>query len=444
MKSTLFSLVGLLLLAGIFGLAMWVGYLVQKDIVLTLVVLLVSMLLIGLGIYRDNYSILHLPQIFARAYLIETLVVIVEVAKIARKNVLAIEEVLPSIANAYMRDGLRLVVDRVDRFLILDILDIAKESANEREEQWLRQWKSMSYLVLILGILLSAYQIIRGPNFELMGYQFFPALLGALICVTMVYFSFPLRGLLESRAVLRQMTLDGVLLIEKNERPEFIEQMLLGYFPPKLRKTYDKLKQEWMKKRVLRPKSESPVIIQDVREINTPGGIQKIEEVLAKVDSRDSITPDVIDEIEEVLAKELEISKFDGVAAMSELLHTVDEGTQSRILSMIEKSSPELAEQIKAEKSAFENLVHVDALGTQEILKETIQIVLVRSLTTASEKLKEHIYQNMSKRAADMVRDDIDALGTVDIADAVNSQQKMVSIARRLEAEGKIQLSLRS
>jgi flagellar motor component MotA len=444
MKSTFFSLIGLLLLAGTFGLAMWVGYLVQKDILLTLVVLLVSMLLVGLGIYRGNCSILHLPQIFARSFLIETLVVIVEVAKIARKNVLAIEEVLPSIANAYMRDGLRLVVDRVDRFLILDILDVARESANEREEQWLRQWKSMSYLVLILGFLLSAYQIIRGPNFELMGYQFFPALLGALICVTMVYFSFPLRGLLESRAVLRQMTLDGVLLIEKNERPEFIEQMLLGYFPPQLWKTYEKLKQEWMKKRVLRPKTESPVIIQDVREINTPGGIQKIEEVLAKVDSKDSITPDVIDEIEEVLATELEVSKFDGVAAMSELLHTVGESTQSRILSMIEKSSPELAKQIKEENSAFENLVQVDALGTQAILKETPQIVLVRSLTTASEKLKEHIYQNMSKRAADMVRDDIDALGTVDIADAVKAQQKMVSIARRLEAEGKIQLSLKS
>ena len=158
----------------------------------------------------------------------------------------------------------------------------------------------------------------------------------------------------------------------------------------------------------------------------------------------ESIPPGVIKEIEEVLAKELKTSgaagssKVGGVEAVAEMLNTMDKMTENRILKTIEESNPALAEQIRELMFTFEDLVLVDPNGMQAILKEMPQNDLVLALKTASDAVKEHIYSNMSERAADMVRRDLDALGPVRAADVDSSQQKMVKIARKLEEEGKI------
>jgi flagellar motor switch protein FliG len=158
----------------------------------------------------------------------------------------------------------------------------------------------------------------------------------------------------------------------------------------------------------------------------------------------ESIPPGVIREIEEVLSKELKASgassaaKVGGVEAVAEILNTMDKTTESRILATIEESNPDLAEQIRELMFTFEDLVLIDPAGMQIILKEIPQGDLVLALKTASDAVKEHIYSNMSERAADMVRDDLDALGPVRIADIDIAQQKTVKIARRLEEEGKV------
>ena len=161
----------------------------------------------------------------------------------------------------------------------------------------------------------------------------------------------------------------------------------------------------------------------------------------------ESIPPGVIKEIEEVLAKELKASgaagsaKVGGVEAVAEMLNTMDKTTESRILATIEESNPDLAEQIRELMFTFEDLVLVDPNGMQAILKEMPQNDLVLALKTASDAVKEHIFSNMSERAADMVRDDLDALGPVRVADVDIAQQKMVKVARKLEEEGKIIIS---
>ena len=86
----------------------------------------------------------------------------------------------------------------------------------------------------------------------------------------------------------------------------------------------------------------------------------------------------------------------------------------------------------------FEELARIDDLGTQAVLKECPQNTLVMSLKTASAELKSHIFKNMSSKAADMVRADMDALGIVNEDDVKSDQQKIVAIATRLEEEGVI------
>ena len=158
----------------------------------------------------------------------------------------------------------------------------------------------------------------------------------------------------------------------------------------------------------------------------------------------ESIPPGVIKEIEEVLARELKASgatwaaKVGGVEAAAEMLNTMDKATESRILATIEASNAPLAEQIRALMFTFEDLVLVDPNGMQAILKEVPQTELVLSLKSASEAVKNQIFSNMSEAAADMVRNNLEALGPVRVADVDTAQQKMVKVARKLEAEGKI------
>ncbi len=161
----------------------------------------------------------------------------------------------------------------------------------------------------------------------------------------------------------------------------------------------------------------------------------------------ESIPPGVIQEIEEVLDKEVKASgatvmtKVGGIESVAEILNTMDKATESRILTTILESNPDLAEQIRAFMFTFEDLRLVDPTGMQAILKEIPQNELVLSLKTGSDAVKKHIFNNMSEKAADAVRNDLDALGPVRIANVDIAQQKIVIIARKLEEEGKIVIS---
>jgi len=183
--------------------------------------------------------------------LIETLVIVVDVAKVARKNVLAIEDSLPSIENEFLRNGLRLVVDRVDRELITEIMMAEMKYAGQKKTQDMEVIKLMSTyapafgmigtligLILMLGNLDDAASI--GPN---MSTALITTLYGSLFSNG---FFLPWATVLDTAAkrdvVLYEMIRDGVLFIEKNERAEFIEQDLMNYLTPDLKSKYEELK----------------------------------------------------------------------------------------------------------------------------------------------------------------------------------------------------------
>ena len=158
----------------------------------------------------------------------------------------------------------------------------------------------------------------------------------------------------------------------------------------------------------------------------------------------ESIPPGVVAEIDEVLSREMQsagamsTSKVGGIESVAEMLNTMDKSTESRILATIEESNPDLAEQIRELMFTFEDLALIDGKGVQAILKEMPQNELVLCLKTASDAIKELVFSNMSERASDMIREDLEMLGPVRVSDVDQAQQKMVKVARKLEEEGKI------
>jgi flagellar motor switch protein FliG len=131
-------------------------------------------------------------------------------------------------------------------------------------------------------------------------------------------------------------------------------------------------------------------------------------------------------------------AKVGGIEAVSEMLNSLDKSTETRILATIEESNPDLAEQIRELMFTFEDMVLIDSRGMQLILKEVQGQDLALALKTASEPIKELIFSSMSTRAADMLREDLEVLGPVKVADVEKAQQNLVKVARKLEEEGKI------
>lgn len=167
-------------------------------------------------------------------------------------------------------------------------------------------------------------------------------------------------------------------------------------------------------------------------------------EVAFRMAVLERIPPGVIKELDEALAAEfrsagaVEGSKIGGVGSVAEILNQLDHTTEARIISEIEGSNPDLAEEIRKLMFVFEDLIKVDDRGMQTILKDVSSQDLLIAMKTASEPLKAKIFANMSERAATMMKEDLDAMGPVRLSEVEKAQQNILKIAKKLEEEGKI------
>ncbi len=167
-------------------------------------------------------------------------------------------------------------------------------------------------------------------------------------------------------------------------------------------------------------------------------------EVVYRMATLERIIPGVIKDLDEALQQEFsatgagEGSKIGGVQSVAEMLNQIDHATESKILSDIEESDPELADSVRQLMFVFADLIKVDDRGMQAILKDVESEDLLLSLKTCSEPLKEKIFKNMSERASMMIKEDLDSMGPVRLSDVEKSQQKILKIAKKLEDEGKI------
>jgi flagellar motor switch protein FliG len=132
--------------------------------------------------------------------------------------------------------------------------------------------------------------------------------------------------------------------------------------------------------------------------------------------------------------------KTGGVQVLVDILNGVDKATEDIIMDIVEEEDSEMAQEIRDLMFVFEDLVNVDDRAMREILKKIEGQQLTLSLKTASEDMKQKILGNLSSRAAEMLLDDLEAMGPQKLSDVEAAQQEIVAAAKELEAEGTITL----
>jgi len=171
---------------------------------------------------------------------------------------------------------------------------------------------------------------------------------------------------------------------------------------------------------------------------------QKQVEVVRRVANMEQTNPDVIREVEAGLESRLSnmlqhsMEKVGGVETVAEILNLCDRSSEKSIMEGIEAEDPDLVEQIRRLMFVFEDVMLVNDKGIQAVLKEVDNDELGLALKTASEPLRDKIFNNMSARAADLIKEDMQYMGPVRLSDVEAAQQRIVDIVRRLEDAGEI------
>ncbi|HOP75129.1 MAG TPA: flagellar motor switch protein FliG [Bacillota bacterium] len=174
--------------------------------------------------------------------------------------------------------------------------------------------------------------------------------------------------------------------------------------------------------------------------------LQQVE-VARRISTMDRTSPEVLREVELVLEKKLssfvmhDFTIAGGIEPMVEILNWVDRGTEKTILEALAEEDPELADEIKSRMFVFEDILSLDNKAVQRFLREVDIKDLGLALKTSSEEVRELIMKNMSKRAAEMLKEDMDLMGPVRLRDVEEAQQKIVNIIRQLEDSGELIIS---
>ncbi|AEJ19812.1 flagellar motor switch protein FliG [Gracilinema caldarium] len=167
-------------------------------------------------------------------------------------------------------------------------------------------------------------------------------------------------------------------------------------------------------------------------------------DVARRIATMDRTSPEVLREVERVLEKKLStLSSEDytaagGVESIVEILNLVDRSSEKQIIEALEDEDPELAEEIKKRMFVFEDIVMLDDRAIQKVLREVDSQELAKALKSVDTEVQDKIFRNMSKRAAGMLKEDMEYMGPIRLKDVEEAQQKIVSIIRHLEDTGEI------
>jgi flagellar motor switch protein FliG len=171
-------------------------------------------------------------------------------------------------------------------------------------------------------------------------------------------------------------------------------------------------------------------------------------DVAMRIATTEMIPESAVQELRDVLKEQTDLNrsratKIGGAKKVADILNNCDRSTEQLVLARIEEQRVELADSIRNLMFTFDDLVKVDDRGIQMILKETSTEELSLALKTTTEALKEKIYKNMSQRAVQILKEEIQTKGPVKLSDVEKAQQNIVKVARRLETEGKIVMASR-
>jgi flagellar motor switch protein FliG len=167
-------------------------------------------------------------------------------------------------------------------------------------------------------------------------------------------------------------------------------------------------------------------------------------EVARRIATLDKTAPDVIREVERVLERKLssvvaqDFSHAGGVKSLVQVLNWVDRSTEKTILESLSENSPQIAEDVKKLMFVFEDITVLDDRSIQQVLKEVDTKELSLALKGIGENVQQRIFKNMSERAANMLKEDMEFMGPVRLKNVEEAQQRIVNVIRKLEEAGEI------
>ena len=174
---------------------------------------------------------------------------------------------------------------------------------------------------------------------------------------------------------------------------------------------------------------------------------EKQADVARRIATMDRTSPEVIKEVEKILEKNLsslvteDFTAAGGVQSIVDILNSVDRGTEKYIMETLEIEDTDLAEEIRKRMFVFEDILSLDNRSIQRFLREVENNQLAVALKGATDEVQKLIFSNMSKRLAEMIKEDIEFMGPVRLKDVEEAQQKIVNIIRKLEDAGEIVIS---
>jgi flagellar motor switch protein FliG len=169
-------------------------------------------------------------------------------------------------------------------------------------------------------------------------------------------------------------------------------------------------------------------------------------EIVRRMSSLKSVPMELIEDVAQTLEDEIitgasNEKEVGGVKLMADILNRMNRTTESAIISSLDSSDPELAAEIRGLMFTFDDILKLDDRSMQELLREVASEDLSKALKVIDAEGRERVFKNMSKRGADMLKEDIDMMPPIRLSDVEKSQRTILDVCKRLEAEGRIQLS---
>jgi len=170
-------------------------------------------------------------------------------------------------------------------------------------------------------------------------------------------------------------------------------------------------------------------------------------EIAFRLATMEKTSPELIEDIENVLRDQIgtvfggDLSTTGGAESVAEILNSTSRSAEKNILDNLKERDADLYDEITSLMFLFEDIIHLPDLAIQNVVKNIDSSTMALALKATSEDLKEKIFRNMSERAADMLRDELQYLGPVRVRDVENAQKQVLDIVRQLEEEGEIVIS---
>ena len=170
-------------------------------------------------------------------------------------------------------------------------------------------------------------------------------------------------------------------------------------------------------------------------------------EVVLRIADVEQVSPDILQEIDDVIRREIKSMggvqryKVGGVEKVVDMFNHFDRSKEKQILDKLDVLSPPLAEIIRKHLFTFEDIFKLDDRGIQAIMREVSNDTLTLAMKTSPDEVKDKIFRNISSRAAEMIKEDLEVMGPVRLSDVDKAQSEIIKVVRKMEEEGKIVLA---